>query len=418
MADTALPAVVAERLYKDYRMYPGSMARLKELLSFGRRNYHKVHRALDDVSFTLPRGRALGLIGENGAGKSTLLKVLAGTTLPTGGRFAINGTVSSLLELGTGFHSEFTGRANIQLSAQVQGFSRREIEEKTPGIIEFAELGEYIDRPVRTYSSGMVMRLGFSVATAIDPEVLIIDEILAVGDLYFQKKCIDRIFDFRKRGKSILFCSHSLYDIRQVCDEVLWIKDGRVAMAGLPQDVTLAYANYERSLESKPEVLTAGKVKATGAELPVIRAVRLFHVTGGQEKPVPDAVSTGADLVFEIDFQVRRQDQGVNIGAAIYRTDNVLAATFNSQLEGLPSVRQLGWHRCRLTLPDLRLSEGEYTVVGYLFDEHGVHMYDHRQVDKNLLVNQKQNHPGMVRLHHAFHYQALPTPAGGETKTP
>jgi ABC-type polysaccharide/polyol phosphate transport system ATPase subunit len=392
-------AAVAEHLSKEYRLYPNSIARVKEALSFGRRRYHTRHRALDDVSFTVPQGSALGIVGENGAGKSTLLKVLAGTSLPTSGRFAINGTVSSLLELGTGFHADFTGRANIVLSAQVQGFTRREIEDKIDGIIDFAELGEYIDQPVRTYSSGMIMRLGFSVATAIDPEVLIIDEILAVGDLYFQKKCVDRIFDFRKRGKSILFCSHSLYDVRQVCDEVIWIQGGRVRMQGLPQDVTLAYANYARSLEARPETISGGKPLASGENLPVIEQVRLLLDDG---RPVPDTVQTGADLRFELDFRVRRSGPGVNVGAAIFRTDNVLAATFLSQLAGIATVHEQGAYRCTLRLPDLRLSEGEYTVVGYLFDEHGVHMYDHRQVEKNLLVSQAKNYPGMVRLHHSF----------------
>ena len=402
-ADPVPDAVIAEHLTKEYRLYPGSIARFREALSFGRKAFHKKHVALSDVSFRVPYGKALGIIGENGAGKSTLLKILAGTTLPTGGRFEIRGKVSSLLELGTGFHSEFTGRANIFLAGQVQGFSRRDIAAKVDGIIDFAELGEFIDQPVRTYSSGMVMRLGFSVATAIDPDVLIIDEILAVGDLYFQKKCIDRIFEFRKRGKSILFCSHSLYDVRQVCDEVAWIKDGRVHMYGLPQDVTLAYSNYERSLDQNPETLTSGHVRAGGEDLPVIEAVRLSLADGGR---MPDMVRTGVDLAFEIDFRVRRAGQPVNVGAAIFRTDNVLAATFNGQLEGLPSVTEPGRHRCRLTLPDLRLSEGEYTVVGYLFDEHGVHMYDHRQHDRNLLVALEQNHPGMVRLHHRFEYVA------------
>jgi ABC-type polysaccharide/polyol phosphate transport system ATPase subunit len=400
-------AVVAEHVCKEYRLYPGSIARVREALSFRRRTYHTKHRALDDVSFRVPRGRALGIIGENGAGKSTLLKILAGTTLPTSGHFGIHGTVSSLLELGTGFHSEFTGRANIYLAGQVSGFSRRDIEGKIDSIVEFAELGAYIDQPVRTYSSGMVMRLGFSVATAIDPEVLIIDEILAVGDLYFQKKCIDRIFDFRKRGKSILFCSHSLYDVRQVCDEVIWIKSGRVHMQGLPQDVTLAYANYERSLDHNPATQTGGHPRAQGADLPVIEAVRVQVEEAGSARPLPDTVRTGANLVLEIDFLVRRTGSGVNVGAAIFRTDNVLAATFNSMLEGLPPVTAPGRHRCRLSLPDLRLSEGEYTVVGYLFDEHGVHMYDHRQNERNLLVSLDQNHPGLVRLHHRFEMQGL-----------
>ena len=399
-----MDAVVVEKLGKEYRLYPGSIARLKEALSFGTRLYHTKHVALHDVSFRIPRGRALGIIGENGAGKSTLLKILAGTTLATEGSYKINGTVASLLELGAGFHSEFTGRANIYLSGQVLGFSKKEIEARMDEIIEFAELGEYIDQPVRTYSSGMIMRLGFSVATAIDPEVLIIDEILAVGDLYFQKKCVDRIYDFRTAGKSILFCSHSLYDVRQVSDEVIWVHDGQIKMQGMPQDVTLAYANYERSLDHRPETLTAGHEQAKGENLPVIDAVRLLDDQGNE---LPDAVGTGVDLVFEVDFHLRKSGTLVNVGAAIFRTDNVLAATFNSQLEGIPSVSTEGRHRARLSIPDLRLSEGEYTVVGYLFDEHGVHMYDHRQVVRNLMVSLDQNHPGMVRLHHTFRIEPL-----------
>ncbi|HTE04990.1 MAG TPA: ABC transporter ATP-binding protein [Planctomycetota bacterium] len=406
-----MDAVTVEHLGKEYRLYDGSIARFKEALFLGKKKFHRTHSALNDVSFTVPQGRALGIIGENGAGKSTLLKIVAGTTQATSGRFAIHGSVSSLLELGTGFHAEFTGRANIFLAGQVSGFSRREIEAKVDGIIEFAELGKYIDQPVRTYSSGMIMRLGFAVATAIDPEVLIIDEILAVGDLYFQKKCIDRIFDFRKRGKSILFCSHSLYDVRQICDDVIWIKGGKIAMRGLPQDVTLAYANYERSLDHKPELHTAGHVQAEGAALPAIDAVRLVLEDGGEGRELPDVVRTGADLRFEIDFTIHSNRRGVNVGAAIFRTDNVLAATFNSQLEGMPAVSAPGRHRCRLSLPDIRLSEGEYTVVGYLFDEHGVHMYDHRQTLKNLLVALEQNHPGMVRLHHRFETAPLQGPA-------
>ena len=168
-------AVVVDNLVKEYRLYDSSFSRLKEALSFGRKSYHRSFRALDGVSFRLPSGKALGVIGENGAGKSTLLKVLAGTSMSTGGSVTIKGTVASLLELGTGFHQEFTGRSNIYLAAQVQGFKLAQIEEKIDSIIDFAELGDYIDQPVRTYSSGMVMRLGFAVATAIDPDVLIID---------------------------------------------------------------------------------------------------------------------------------------------------------------------------------------------------------------------------------------------------
>lgn len=393
-------SIVVRDLKKEYRIYPGSFARFKEAMLLGKRKFHMAHRALDGVSFEVEKGRALGIIGENGAGKSTLLKILAGTTLPTGGSFEIRGSVASLLELGTGFHAEFTGRDNIFLAAQVQGFKKAEIAEKVDGIIKFAELGDYIDQPVRTYSSGMVMRLGFSVATAIDPEVLIIDEILAVGDLYFQKKCIDRIFEFRERGKSILFCSHSLYDIRQVCDEVIWIDDARVRQRGLPQDVTVAYANYERSLISDPDAAMSQHTQLEGEGLPAILEVRLLNAATNEL--VEGALQPGADLIFEIDFIIRAPRYVVHLGVGLFRNDNIVVSSFSSMETDLPSVPEPGRYRARLELPKLELLEGEYHLVAYLLDATGVHVYDHRQLDQGLLMSHEQNTPGIVRLAHSF----------------
>lgn len=399
-------AVVVDNLVKEYRLYNSSFSRLKEALSFGRKSYHRSFRALDGVSFRLPSGKALGVIGENGAGKSTLLKVLAGTSMSTGGTVTIKGTVASLLELGTGFHQEFTGRSNIYLAAQVQGFKLAQIEEKIDSIIDFAELGDYIDQPVRTYSSGMVMRLGFAVATAIDPDVLIIDEILAVGDLYFQKKCVDRIFEFREAGKSILFCSHSLYDVRQICDEVIWIKDGKVELRGTPQDVTVAYANYERALTTDPEATTAGKIKVTGEGLPAMTGSRML-LTDTDREPVGDTLSPGTNLTYEIDFVIREPGHVLNLGMAIFRNDNILVASFTTTETDLPSLFETGQHRACLSLPALALLEGEYNVVGYLLDETGIHFYDHRQLEKPLLIKQEQNQPGVVMLDHVFSVHSL-----------
>ena len=398
------PVIVVQDLVKEYRIYSTSFGRVAEALSLGRSVRHVPYRALDGVSFEVMAGGSLGLIGENGAGKSTLLKVLAGTTMPTSGTAKIRGKVASLLELGTGFHDEFTGRANIYLAAQVQGFSLAEVDDKIDSIVEFAELGAYIDRPVRTYSSGMVMRLGFAVATAIDPEVLIIDEILAVGDLYFQKKCIDRIYEFRERGKSILFCSHSLYDVRQVCDEVIWVHHGKIEMRGAPEDVTIAYANYERSLHADPGAYVAGKEKVVGENLPAILGTHLSRADG---KPLDDVIVTGVDLVWDVDFVVHEANQIVHVGAAIFRNDNVLVASFNSVGTDLPGVYPAGRHRARLHLPDLALLEGEYHIVAYIVDETVVRYYDHKKHERPLRVKQKANLPGVVRLAHSFELERL-----------
>jgi ABC-type polysaccharide/polyol phosphate transport system ATPase subunit len=404
------PAIVVENLSKDYRIYPSSFARIKEIASFGKRDYHKKFSALRNIDLVVPPGRSLGVIGENGAGKSTLLKVLAGTTIPSGGKFTIHGKVASLLELGTGFHSDFTGRNNIYLAAQVQGFKLAQIEQKIDSIIEFAELGEFIDRPIRTYSSGMVMRLGFSVATAIDPDVLIIDEILAVGDLHFQKKCIDRIFAFRDAGKSILFCSHSLYDVRQVCDEVIWIKDGHIEKQGAPEDVTVAYANYERKLSADPGALTAGREAVEGEGLPVVTSTTLRiddGAEGGRGSLADDTVQTGTSLVWELEFLVRDPSHVIHLGVAIFRNDNVLVSSFSSINSHLPGLYAVGMHRMRIRIPKLQVLEGEYNLVGYLVDQTGVHFYDHRQHDKPLLVKQDFNLPGVVRLDHEWIWEEL-----------
>jgi len=398
-------AVVVKDLVKEYRIYPGSFARLKEALSFGRTKCHTAFRALDGVSFSIPHGRALGIIGENGAGKSTLLKVLAGTTLPTSGSYALHGSVASLLELGTGFHSEFTGRDNIFLAAQVLGFSLKEVKARVDEIVAFAELGAYIDQPVRTYSSGMVMRLGFAVATAIDPDVLIIDEILAVGDLYFQKKCVDRIFSFRNGGKSILFCSHSLYDVRQICDEVIWIRDGKVAMHGTPADVTVAYANYERALSADSTRLAMGHEMLTGPGRPTLQGIRLLKETHQGLQPLEDSIVPGVDVVVEMDFQLPTSSQPVHLGLGIFRNDNILVISLFSHLAGVEAVLDRGSYRCRLRMPGFPLCGGEYHVVGYLIDETFVHAYDTRTIDRPLLVSNPENLPGMLACQHEFQIQ-------------
>lgn len=393
--------IVARNITKTYKIYPTSFSRIKEALFFGTRQFHQPIMALSDVTLEVERGKALGLIGSNGAGKSTFLKVLAGTTMPTSGSFEMNGKVASLLELGTGFHTEFSGRDNIYLSGSVQGFTKKEIHEKIGEILDFAELGDFIDQPIRTYSSGMVMRLGFSMATAIDPEILIIDEILAVGDLHFQKKCVDRIFSFKTEGRSIVFCSHSLYDVRQICDEVVWFKDGKVEQRGDPLTVTNNYANYERGLTMNEDVYAGGYPLLNGGEQPVIKS---FVLIDGKGKRSPANVKTGDDLIFELEFRIPKTGFPANVGVGIFRTDNILLASFSSLADGMDRITETGDHKAVLHVPDFRISEGEYNVVGYVFDQNGVHIYDHIPTERRLVVQQEVNRPGMVHLHHRWEW--------------
>src|SRR2546428_3510675 len=214
-------AVRTVELTKHYDIYKRPIDRLLEFVT--RRARHTIFPALQDVTFEVERGEAVGIIGQNGAGKSTLLKLLCSVTRPTSGTIEAVGTIASILELGTGFHPEFSGRDNAALNAAILGLSPAEIKRKLPAILEFSELGTFLDRPVKTYSSGMYMRLAFSVAVNVDPDILVIDEALAVGDGHFQKKCVDRIREFQQQGRTIFFCSHALYYLTSLCRRAMWL---------------------------------------------------------------------------------------------------------------------------------------------------------------------------------------------------
>ena len=239
-------AVSATGLGKEYRRYPRPLDRVLEWAGRGVR--HEAFWAVRDVSFEVERGGALGIVGDNGAGKTTLLAMLAGATEPTRGTLSVAGRASSILELGAGFHGEFSGRENIFLAGAAQGMGRSEVARRAQQIIDFSELGEFIDLPVRTYSSGMFLRLAFSIATASEPEVLVIDEALAVGDQRFQAKCADRIVQFLQRGGTLIFCSHNLYQVKKLCRHAVWLDHGRVAAEGPAARVCDAYADRSRAL--------------------------------------------------------------------------------------------------------------------------------------------------------------------------
>ena len=217
-------AIDAYDLGKGYRHYARPVDSLKELVL--RRPLHETNWALRSASFQVPRGGTLGVIGANGAGKSTLLKLLAGTLQPSEGRLRVDGRVSAILELGSGFHPEFSGLDNVRMGCAMLGLSAAETRERLPEILDFSELGEAVHRPVKTYSSGMYVRLAFAVVTSVDPDVLIVDEALSVGDQHFQKKSLSRMRGFIEQGKTVVFCSHNLYQVKSLCDQALWLDRG------------------------------------------------------------------------------------------------------------------------------------------------------------------------------------------------
>jgi ABC-type polysaccharide/polyol phosphate transport system ATPase subunit len=402
-----------EGLSKSYRMYHSPFRRVTEVLSRGRIKGHQEFTALKDVNFKMKPGTSLGLCGANGAGKSTLLKVLAGTTAPSEGRYRMNGRVASLLELGAGFHLDFTGRANIFMNGIMMGYSRREMASKMEEIIDFAELGPYIDEPVRTYSSGMGLRLGFSVAVAVDPDILIIDEVFAVGDMYFQKKCIDRIYEFKKRGKTILFCSHSLYDIRQLCDDAIWLKNGNVASIGSSVHTTNEYTSFQRdhigregeSLSDEyPDLPSGGK---NGKALPRILDARMYRIGSDEEAY---EINPGDSIELRVWWDnPHPEETPINIGVGILRQDMTTCAGMGTHLD---HVTVDGTKGCTvLQIPDVRLLAGQFLIPVLLMDGEGVHKYQEFLMPENLVVRNETKELGLFRMNHGWeHRPNLPAP--------
>lgn len=393
-------AIEAQHLSKAYRMYANPRDRLKEFFSRGRHIYHQEFWALRDVSLQSPTGSTLGLIGDNGAGKSTLLHLVAGVLRPSSGQVTTRGRLSTILELGTGFNPEFTGRENAMMSGAILGIPPREMERLLPEIADFAEIGDFIDRPVKIYSSGMYVRLAFAVAISVDPDVLIIDEALAVGDQYFQKRCFDRIERFRKAGKTILFCSHDLYYIRMVCDEVVWLKNGKIEQAGEASRVVSAYENYlrERELPSSTPITPVNNLTT----FPWIGGVRL---TSGDGVEACDQFMTGDDLVVTVSFQVPEPPTPVHIGVGIDRNDGVQCFATGTHATAVTPPTESG--RVRLHVPRLPLMSGEYALTVFLLDQHGLHVYDRKVRECKFQVMYEGRALGLCYLDHWWEVESI-----------
>ncbi|MGP8247967.1 MAG: ABC transporter ATP-binding protein [Bryobacteraceae bacterium] len=277
----ALNAVEFQGVSKSYAIYKSPGDRLKELLSFNRLKRHRDFWALHDVSFEVPRGQTFCIIGENGSGKSTLLQIVAGIFQPTSGAASVNGRVAALLELGAGFNPEFSGRDNVFLNGSILGMSTRQIGERYREIEAFAEIGEFINQPVKTYSSGMVVRLAFAVAINVDPEVLLVDEALAVGDIYFRQRCMRKVHELRARGVTILYVSHAVSDVKAIGDRALWLDHGRVVELGDPDRVVAKYlaamtekdTNYRLIHPAQGAALAAGSSRGPARAPEIVETI-------------------------------------------------------------------------------------------------------------------------------------------------
>lgn len=381
---------------KHYDVYRRPVDRLIEVLT--RRPQHIVFPALESVSFDVQRGETIGIIGQNGAGKSTLLKLLCGVTRPSSGSLEAHGTIASILELGAGFHPEFTGRDNAALNAAILGLSAAEVRERLPAILEFSELGSFIDRPVKTYSSGMYMRLAFSVAVNVDPEILVIDEALAVGDGHFQKKCIDKIREFQEARKTILFCSHSLYYVQAICHRTLWLDQGRVMRYGSSVDVVHEYETFLRARDREHPATEPAPAVETQSP------VRFREITVCDRAGVPrDRFARGEDIHVRMRIESDRPSQQVHAMVGIHRSaDDMQCFTVGTHADGIPPLSGRNEYEVTVRLLDVPLLRGEYAIIAYVGDETAMAVFDRRDLRPAFTMSGDRFEVGMFAVDHRW----------------
>ena len=370
--------VSLNNISKQFKIYDRPQDRLLELLL--RKQRHSVFHVLNDVSFALEEGRSLGIIGINGAGKSTLLKILAGTLQATSGSYELKGQVAALLELGAGFHPEFSGRKNIHLNASLLGVQEEKILELESDIIEFSELEQFIDRPVKTYSSGMYVRLAFSIATMVRPDVLIIDEALSVGDLTFQKKCVQRMNEFKAQNKTMIFCSHSMFHIQELCETAIWLDQGQIREFG---DSDKVVGHYEDFCNSKKVYYNVSEgeqdnlVEDPSEKIPDCRINSLSVKSSSGEEVT--CLAPLENYTLEMEVEVLKDNIEGNFGFAFMKSAEEPVASFlTTNVDGVEKgpFNQGDSFTVSLTVSGLPMRIGDFYVLGGLADKSGLLWYE------------------------------------------
>lgn len=394
-------AILAENLGKRYLIYDNPSDRIKELLPWTTRTYHRDFWALRGISFEMPAGESLGIIGENGAGKSTLLRILAGTATGTEGRLERVGTVGTLLDLGAGFHPDYTGRENIFLSAAIMGVGRAEMQDKVGEIIDFSGLQPFIDQPVKTYSSGMYIRLGFSVATAIDPDVLIIDEVLAVGDERFQRKCIGRIERFLAQRKTMVICSHATYLIKKLCRRALWLDHGKVMALGPAAEVCDEYQDFVRHKEGEERAAVAGSSPSAATSGNCLPVELIEARVGDGEGRDRDLFAIGETIQVRMIAHAHDYEEVPILAVGIVRNDGVAIYGVSTEMDGV-QPKALGARRYGIIceLPKAGFLPGRYEVRMHAADRSGLRVLDTKV--QEIVVRGETKEFGICRLDHGW----------------
>ena len=407
-------AIEARDLGKSYSLYERSGDRLKQLL-WGRwrrtgKPYFRDFWALKGVNFAIRPGEVVGIVGRNGAGKSTLLQMVCGTLAPTTGDLKVKGRVAALLELGAGFNPDFTGLENIYMNAAILGLSQAQVDARLEGILAFADIGDFIRQPVKTYSSGMYMRLAFAVATSVEPDILVIDEALSVGDGAFARKSFDRIMGLKDAGKTILFCSHSMYQVEALCSRALWIEGGTLRMMGSAADVTSAYQTSLNASMAASPALYAKTAESAACAAPAARAAagtgridRIFATANGLSGRELDVVSGETDLEITIEFSIDPALPPPSVAFGFSDANVLTVASALSANDGISLKPDAYGHgRAVVLFPKLPLLKGRYTITGFLLCENGLHPYDQMERCMALNVTQRGLEQGLVTLPHEW----------------
>lgn len=452
--DTKPWVVKVSDISKSFSIYTSDRARVLEFL--GNRQHHSKHWALQNCNFDIKKGECFGIMGANGAGKSTMLKLIAGITKPTKGEILLRGNMSTLLDLGVGFHPQFSGRENIKMNCSILGVPQNTIEELIPKIIAFSELGNFIDYPVRTYSAGMCLRLGFSIASHVPSDILLIDEVLTVGDQYFQRKCVQKIASFLEEERTIILVSHDLHSLRSLCDRVLWLENGNIKKIGPAQDIVDAYIGNTRKdtqkfqhvppmkgnikqvntstefhhtqynctsndPKLKQAMLNANFVKypeehfgeeqttpfdTVDGDRPIIQGsgeVRIFEVQIlDQEGHTRESFETGEDIVVSVSFRTTEPIQNPIFGVAMFRDDNLYIHGPNTKFDRVLEGTYHGVYTFFIRWKEIPLLSGNYLLSIAVFDEHHIrpHIW-HNQLYTFSIRSPVEDH-GLLLLEHEW----------------
>lgn len=385
---------------KSYNIYAKPTDRFKEALNPFKKSYHDVFYSLKNINIEIKKGEMIGFIGENGSGKSTMLKIITGVLTPTYGTMEIKGKISALLELGSGFNPEYSGYENIYLNGMILGFSREDIDNVVDDIIEFADIGIHIYQPVKTYSSGMFIRLAFAVAINVNPDILIVDEALAVGDLEFQLKCMEKFTEIKNLGKTILFVSHDISSIRRFCDRSYWLKNGEVFEYGNTMDVTTNYENFLKKKSIKTVDRNKNQVESfSSSDIVDILSSELLD----KNKNKVDVLEQGETLYVKVIYEVK--DDSIKnpvLGVALRTVDNFYVCGLNTLLDDIKIPWKKGINIFYLEYEKFGLLAGEYYFDIAVFEENATVPLVYKTKYMNLFVNGSYIGEGIVILDHKW----------------